>query len=175
MFSFLASTLLSVSLLTAPPKPLHWEASYGKALEATRADNTPLLVVLDKPNSKAARVEPQLLGMGESDDKSVELLRPYRLCHVDVTTDYGQKVARAFRATSFPHVAIIDKSGSKVIFRKTGHIQAEEWQQILVQHRRGVGPVRRAISRITNRPVDAMLNGGPAATPYCPSCQRNSF
>jgi len=175
MFSFLATTMLSVSLLAAAPKPLHWEASYGKALEATRADNTPLLVVLDKPHSEAARVEPALLGLGEPNGKNVELLRPYRLCHIDVTTDYGKKVARAFRATSFPHVAIIDKSGSKVIFRKTGHIQAEEWQQILVQHRRGVGPVRRAISRITNRPVDEILNGASSGVPYCPSCQRNSF
>ncbi len=174
MIGYLATATLSVGLLAGAPQPVQWEASYGKALEATRASDTPLLVVLDKPSSDKTRLEPELLGKEGVDGEEHDLLRPYQLCHVDVTTNYGKKVASAFRATSFPHVAIIDKTGSKVIFRKTGQIRAEEWQQILVQHKRGEGPIRRAISRLTHKPVDAMLNGGHNR-PYCPNCQRNSF
>ena len=107
MISYMAIATVAIGLLAASPQPRTWEVSYGKALEASRADKSPLLVVLDKPNSEEARIEPALLG----DGKQAEL-RPYRLCHVDVTTEYGQKVAKAFNAKSFPHVAIIDKTGS---------------------------------------------------------------
>ena len=170
MFAYLATAIAAVGLLGSTPQAPHWEASYGKALEATRASEAPLLVVLDKPNSDAARVKPELLGEDGNDPQERELLKPYRLCHVDVTTEYGQKVASAFKATSFPHVAIIDKTGSQVIFRKTGQVKTEEWQQILSDHRTGVGPVRRVLSRLTGKPVD---NG--SSRPYCPNCQRHTF
>ena len=85
---------------------------------------TRLLVVLDKPNSKEARIEPALLSEDKATSDNSKLLKPYRLCHVDVTTEYGQKVAKAFNAKEFPHVAIIDKTGSMVIFNKTGQIDS---------------------------------------------------
>src|SRR5436190_23001386 len=116
MINFVATATLAIGLLAAAPKAPQWETSYGKALEETRAGSDPLLVVLDKPNSKEARIEPALLSEDKAGDTS-KLLRPYRLCHVDVTTDYGQKVAQAFHAKDFPHVAIIDKTGSMVIFK----------------------------------------------------------
>ena len=95
MISYMAIATVAIGLLAASPQPRTWEVSYGKALEASRADKSPLLVVLDKPNSEEARIEPALLG--EDSGKQAELLRPYRLCHVDVTTEYGQKVAKAFQ------------------------------------------------------------------------------
>jgi hypothetical protein len=174
MFSYMTIATLAVSLLAASPKPRLWEASYGKALEASRADQSPLLVVLDKPNSEEARVEPALLDESQPAGKQAELLRPYRLCHVDVTTEYGQKVAKAFQATSFPHVAIIDKTGSSVIFRKTGKIDAAEWEQALTLHRSGER--MRPVSHVTYRPAEApAVYGGSMSGSYCPSCQRQSF
>ena len=128
MVSSLAIAILSVGLLAEAPKPPQWEASYGKALQASRDAKSPLLVVLDEPNSEEARLEPELLGQEDVNRGDVKLLRRYRLCHVDVTTKYGRRVARAFRAKRFPHVAIIDKTGSTVIFRKTGQIEPKEWE-----------------------------------------------
>ncbi len=153
MINYLATATMAIGLLAAAPKAPHWEASYGKALQETRDGQDPLLVVLDKPNSKEARIEPALLSEEKAGDSS-KLLRPYRLCHVDVTTDYGQKVAEAFHAKNFPHVAIIDKTGSMVIFHKSGKIQPAEWQQILTSHKSGERP---------------------ASHPYCPNCQRSQF
>jgi hypothetical protein len=149
-----------------------WEASYGKALEATRDEKSPLLVVLDKPNSDDARLEPELLGEEEVGQSDAKLLRPYRLCHVDVTTKYGRRVARAFRAKRFPHVAIIDRTGEKVIFRKSGQIEPKEWEQILVDHKSGKVPAK-AVSRTSYKPSES--NSDSPGRPYCPSCQRNSF
>jgi len=109
-------------------------------------------VVLDKPNSKEARIEPALLSEEKATGDSSKLLKPYRLCHVDVTTEYGQKVAKVFNAKEFPHVAIIDKTGSMVIFKKTGQIDSAEWQKILTSHKTG-----------------------ERSSSYCPNCQRNKF
>jgi len=152
MINFVVTATLAIGVLAAAPKAPQWETSYGKALEETRAGQDPLLVVLDKPNSKEARIEPALLSEDKATTSSSKLLKPYRLCHVDVTTEYGQKVAKVFKAKEFPHVAIIDKTGSLVIFKKTGQIDSAEWQKILTSHKTG-----------------------ESATSNCPNCQRNKF
>ena len=150
MINFIATATLAIGLVTAAPKAPQWETSYGKALEETRAGQDPLLVVLDKPNSKEARLEPALLSEDKATSENSKLLKPYRLCHVDVTTEYGQKVAKAFNAKEFPHIAIIDKTGSMVIFKKTGQMDSAEWEKILNANKAG-------------------------DRPYCPNCQRNKF
>ena len=152
MMNFVATVTLAIGLLAAAPKAPEWETSYGKALEETRAGQDPLLVVLDNPNSKDARLEPALMSEDKAMTENSKLLKPYRLCHVDVSTEYGQKVAKVFNAKEFPHVAIIDKTGSLVIFKKTGQIDSAEWQKILTSHKTG-----------------------ESATSNCPNCQRNKF
>ena len=84
MINFVATATLAIGLLAAAPKAPQWETSYGKALEETRSGQDPLLVVLDKPNSKEARIEPALLSEEKATSTSTKLLKPYRLCHVDV-------------------------------------------------------------------------------------------
>jgi hypothetical protein len=171
MLNFLATATLTICAVAASPEPAQWESSYGKALEATREADEPLLVVLDKPNSKDARLSPELLDEELASAEDSKLLKPYKLCHVDVSTGYGKKVAKAFQATSFPHVAIIDKTGSTVIFRKTGKIQADEWQQILTKHKSGDRSLAKSVSRTSYKPVGS----SDVLRPYCPNCQRNSF
>jgi len=175
MMSYLAAATLAVSLLAATPQSPQWKSSYGKALEATRTGHNPLLVVLDKPNSANARIEPQLLSENSLSGKEAELLRPYELCHVDVTTEYGQKVASAFRANRFPHVAIIDKTGSLVLFRKSGKIDAAEWERALTQHKNGERTKARPASHMSYQPSESVIYSSPMGGSYCPSCQRRSF
>ena len=175
MISNMAIATVAIGMLAASPQPRTWEVSYGKALEASRADKSPLLVVLDNPSREEARIEPALLGDGQPAGKQAELLRPYRLCHVDVSTDYGQKVAKAFNAKSFPHVAIIDKTGSSVIFSKTGQIDAAEWEKALTSHRSGERTIK-TVSHVTYKPATSpVIYGGSVSGSYCPSCQRQSF
>jgi hypothetical protein len=172
MISLVATAALALGALMAAPQPLQWEADYGKALKATRSSDSPLLVVLDKPNSRDARIQPALLSTS-GDQVEARLLKPYGLCHIDVTTSYGRKVAKAFQATSFPHVAIIDKTGSTVIFRKTGQIEADEWQRILTRHKSGERSLAKAVSRTTYKPSGSINTD--VLRPSCPNCQRNSF
>ena len=166
MVNFVATATLAISMMAASPKAPQWDRSYGKALEATRAGQDPLLVVLDKPDSKDASVDPELLSEDNASGDNSKLLSPYRLCHVDVTTDYGKKVAAAFRAKEFPHVAIIDKTGSVVIFRKSGQVKADEWKEILTQNKSGERS--SPISHVTLKPTGENQ-------PYCPNCQRSQF
>jgi hypothetical protein len=152
MINFVATAAMVVGLVVSAPKAPQWETSYGKALEETRDGQDPLLVVLDKPNSKEGRIEPALLSEESSSSDTTKLLRPYRLCHVDVSTEYGQKVAKAFKAKEFPQVAIIDKTGSTVLFKKAGQIKPAEWKDILTSYK-----------------------SGERSKAYCPNCQRNKF
>jgi hypothetical protein len=175
MISYLATATLAVGLLAATPEPPRWESDYGKALSATRAGNSPLLVVLDEPKSQGARIEPALLSETGVQGNEFNLLRPYRLCHVDVTTQYGRKVAKAFGANRFPHVAIIDKTGSLVIFKRSGLINATEWEQALVQHRNGERPRPHTVAKVSYQPSTPVIYSSPFPTSSCPNCQRNSF
>jgi hypothetical protein len=171
MLYYLATATLAICAMATTPQPAQWESSYGKALEESREADAPLLVVLDKPNSEEARLAPELLNEEVDSAKETTLLKPYRLCHVDVSTGYGKKVAKAFQAKKFPHVAIIDKTGSTVIFRKTGQIEAKEWQTILTKHKSGDRSLAQRVSRTTYKPI----TGSDVLKPYCPNCQRNSF
>jgi hypothetical protein len=177
MNSFLAVITLAVGLLAANSQPQAWQTSYGKALEATKAANSPLLVVLDKPNSEDARIAPELLQAKDAAGNRTSLLKSYTLCHVDVTTDYGKKVASAFRATRFPHVAIIDKTGSTVIYHTSGKIDASDWQQVLSRHKNGQPATVQATSHVSYKAVEPIIYSDPISIggSYCPSCQRQSF
>ncbi len=165
MLNYLATASLALGSLLAASEAPQWESRYGKALEATIAADDPLLVVLDKPNSDDARLSPELL----DDEQDTALLKPYQLCHIDVTTDYGKKVAKAFKAKTFPHVAIIDKTGKTIIYSKAGDIKADEWQRVLTRYRSGDRSLAKSVSRTTYKPMNDTVK------PYCPSCQRNSF
>lgn len=164
MINYLATATLAITMIATAPKAPQWEHSYGKALEATRAGQDPLLVVLDNPNSDSGRIEPALLSENDASGENSKLLLPYRLCHVDVTTDYGKKVAQAFHATSFPHVAIIDKTGSVVIFEASGKFSPDRWKQVLASHKTGERPV--VVSTEYNEIIEK---------PFCPNCQRSQF
>jgi hypothetical protein len=177
MSGFLAVSTVAVGLLAANPQPQAWQASYGKALKATKAANSPLLVVLDKPNNEDARIAPELLQLQDDGGQTTQLLQPYTLCHVDVTTDYGKKVASAFRATRFPHVAIIDKTGSTVIYHTSGKIDASQWTQVLSRHKNGQRTSVQAATHMSYKPVQPVIYSDPISIggSYCPSCQRQSF
>ncbi len=142
-----------------------WQADYGKALEATRKDDRPLLVVLDVPGNPQSELETEQL---ESKGEQAELLDAYQLCHVDVSTSYGKKVADAFHATEFPFTAIIDKTGSIVLCKKAGKISDAEWQETLEKYQAGEK------SSATNHTAFYRGSGDKTSVvspSYCPSCQ----
>jgi hypothetical protein len=161
-----------------------WNSDYGQALAAARADQAPLLVVLENRTSPATSLDESLFA---DDAEQTKALKPYRLCRVDVSTEYGQKVATAFGATQFPLTAIIDKSGSVILHKQAGQLSADQWKSTLAKHQSGERATRIAHSsfyRGATPTSGATVESYPTystpnySTPsisspsYCPSCQR---
>ncbi len=189
MIHFLIISALTIGSAVAPSvvssEPVQWQADYGKALAATRADDRPLLVVLDVPNNPKTAAEDDQL---KTDGDQAELLASYQLCHIDASTEYGQKVAKVFHADKFPFTAIIDKSGSVVLHKKQGQLTDTEWNKTLATYKAGERsqPVFHSAAFRGETLVNGNVienSGGtfsyPAANTnivspsYCPSCQRN--
>lgn len=168
MLHFLAAATLAASTLAATPGKVQWQADYGKALEATKSDQRPLLVVLDVPSNPQTSVDAPLLS---TDGEQGDLLAKYELCHVDASTEYGKKVAEAFHATKFPHTAIIDKTGKTMIYQKPGKIAADQWTTTLASYQAGTAPV----AQTSFYRGDTVMSYPTTAKPYCAACQRKAM
>lgn len=172
MVQLLMTGVLAMSAIAAGANTAQWQSDYGKALAATRADDHPLLVVLDVPSDpESAAASDQLEAKGEQS----ELLGSYQRCHIDVSTEYGKKVAQVFAAKEFPFTAIIDKTGSVVLCKKLGKLSSEEWQETLAKYQEGESAstiVRTSFYRGDDVVFEQGATTPSIASPsYCPSCQ----
>lgn len=122
--------------------------NYSDALKEAKQEGRPLLVMLVKGSSDSNLTKFADLTKSEKDGKVVSV---YKVCSVDVDTEYGQKVAKAFKAQSFPHTVIIDKTASVQIFKKTGTMSYDEFRSVLVENQSGrrrlFARARRAVCR----------------------------
>ncbi|MFO0916561.1 MAG: hypothetical protein U0795_26635 [Pirellulales bacterium] len=146
---------------------VNWETHYGKAIESAREHSKPLVVVMENPAQPQQRLdENSLLQAAQAGEK----LQGYELCRVDVSTDYGQKVAAAFGAKTFPYTAVSDQKSKYLTFRKAGQMSADEWNSALASaHRTARTTVQSTgSSPIVTSPTFSMPSSTPA---YCPSCQ----
>ncbi len=159
-------TMVAALSVSGEEASINWEADYGVALEQCKSHERPLLVVLDVPADAKQRIAPEWL-------KNKKNLDNYELCHVDVTTDYGKKVADVFRVKSFPHVAIIDRSGDVILSRMSGPVSEEKWLSNLSQHKLGLRKSEARRFQVSKPVVN--LDGGivnyPSSKPFCKSCQ----
>lgn len=181
MLSTLVSATIAASLMAAVPAAApqsapQWEADYGKALQATRADDQPLLIVLEQPATTENSVQ-QVAHTAEAiSAEESQLLASYQLCKVDVSTEYGKKVAQSFGATSFPHTAIIDRTGSVIIYSKTGSHDNAAWSNMLTTYKSGErtdAVLASTSSSATTTVVFRRPYEETTTKPYCSSCQRN--
>ncbi len=134
----------------------NWMDDYGAALRQAEAEGRPLLVVIGNPGDQRAVTH---LATLRNDPRADKLLAPYKLCRIDTSTDYGQRVAKAFRATSFPHTVVIDNTASVKLFKHTGEMTAADWQTTLVRFASG--------ERVEGSTVTSAQN----YTRYCPNCR----
>jgi len=172
MLNLLAVAAIAVSTSAATPSKVQWQADYGKALAATRSDQRPLLVVLEDPADPKSSIEPKLLA---SEGEQGQLLKPYRLCRVDVSTEYGKKVAEAFGAKQFPHTTIIDKTGKVVLFKKPGQIDDQQWQTTLEKFEKGERTRVSQTSYFRGNTILGSQSQSYSNPSFCPSCQRKAM
>ena len=150
MNGLLATSLL---VLAAGASDVHWIDDYGTALEAARAADRPLLVLLEHSDAAVKAVE-------TSDDAGLE---NYIVCRVDVSTTYGKRVAAAFKASLFPYTAVIDKTGKRVLYRKSGDFTPDGWKQMLTTFKDGEITTMRVVNyRKSTASSDSLM--GPYST-----------
>jgi hypothetical protein len=161
----MALSTLAASAATTGSGSLQWQADYGKALAATRQEERPLLVVLDVPGDPKEALEAEQL---ETKGEQGALLGSYQLCHVDVTTKYGKKVAKAFRAKEFPFTAIIDRTGSWVLVKKAGQISSDEWLETLARYKQGEQSTKTFTTSFYRGDSDTAVSSSVSG---CKACQ----
>ena len=132
---------LGMAMLALTAGRAEWTNDYGAALKAAKAEGKPLLVVIENPADRAVRFEEVSLTVQQSTN---ELLSKYKLCRVDVTTPYGQAVAKAFRASLVPTTVIIDKTASVQIFSKSGRFTGDQFRSTLAKYQAGKRPIIEA-------------------------------
>lgn len=173
MVHLLVLSTVVLSSAVASTQPIEWQQDYGKALAATRADERPLLVVLEMPSDpKTAAEEEQLSAEGDQAD----LLSAYQLCRIDASTEYGQRVAEVFKAKKFPFTAVIDKTGSVVLCKKRGQLSDAEWNQVLSTYKSGdrSTPINYSTAYRGTSFSSTPMSTSVVSPSYCPSCQRNA-
>lgn len=180
----IATAIIFASAVTGSnsSNELAWSSNYGQAKSEAKAAQRPLLIVMEDPSKPETRLDQQA-----SDS---ELLQKYQLCRIDVTTEYGKKVAKAFNATEFPYTACTDKTASFITFRGAGKMSVEGWKSVLKDH--ADGAVASAASHTTYKPVfenrtieyqpsQAVPSYSlpsymdPTSPSYCPNCVRGQY
>jgi hypothetical protein len=177
MLQFFAIVTAAIGIAAADTSAPQWESDYSKALQQTRQDNRPLLMVIDQPGVAEQSLTGELLSDGVGG-----ALADYDLCHVDATTKYGKKVAAAFKAAKFPYVAVIDKDGKVILHQHSGKLTSSQWSEMVAKYRNGERPVQHVVAKpvVKTTPVstampsyDSYQQYMPSSPrPYCAKCQR---
>lgn len=136
-------TLLAITGFTG--SQLEWSQNYGTAKSLAGRNGQPLLVVLEDSTAQDTRLNEALLK--ESDHR--KLLKNFKLCRIDVATDYGRQVAKSFKANQFPYTVMIDKSAKFITFRHPGQMEKNQWKDELLAHK----DIRIAPQVTTHKPV----------------------
>ena len=114
-----------------------WHADYGEALKAAQSSGKPLLIVMLDPSAK-----PPVSRVSRTEEARVEeLLAKYELCQIDVSSKYGQAVAKAFETNEVPFTVIIDKSAKKQLYRRAGDLDNGQWTTVLARFQTGAETV----------------------------------
>lgn len=161
---FLAA-FASANLAVSATGDLEWTTHYAQAKKSAAEHHRPLLVVLEDPNDPESKFdEAQMV----NDESNRELAGKFELCRVDVTTEYGKRVAKAFGANELPYTAITDKSAKFITFRKAGKMNAEQWASTMSETKDGA----TTVTPVENTTIDWSLI---PAQPYCPNCVNSQY
>lgn len=108
-----------------------WELDYGRALQNSRRDGKPVLVVIGR-GKEGWR---QLLGK-EWSEEMLQLIREhFHAVYVDAEdAEYGESLARLFNFGQLPALVISDRYGRTQVVRHQGQLSEGQLQRILEQH-----------------------------------------
>lgn len=141
--------LLAAAGTGMSPRSSRWNTNYGDALAAARCAQRPLIVVLEEPTAESGRLK------ALADARIQPVLKHYEVCRVDITSDYGRKVAEVYGAHSVPYSVITDKNCRQIVYRGEGNFTSEYWLSTLETHKGDLNPSQPKRADETNADRDA--------------------
>ena len=113
-----------LTLLTTTTSAVEWYDSYGQAKAEAEKTNQKLLIVLcvgDECLWLQRRIE-------QTNEKEPEDMV---FCKVDVTTEYGLKVAKVFNAQKFPITYVTDPGAQILVKKEEGWLTSPSWGKLI--------------------------------------------
>ena len=140
MYTHLSALVLFSALSGGTRESTVYE-DYKEAWRAGRAQNLPVLVVLNPgAESGTATVDADLL---RQTGHRRNLLANYVVAVIDTSTIEGEAVHKLFQSPTLPRVSVLDKQQKWQIYRTSQSLSAEDWNLVLEKYRTGVRPVVR--------------------------------
>jgi len=115
---------------------------YKQAWRAARAQNLPVLLILNPGGDAEARsVDPdQLCRSGHRR----ELLAKYVVAVIDTSTPQGAATHKLFNSPPLPRVSVLDRQQQWQVYRTSKGLSAEDWNIVLETHQKGNPPAARS-------------------------------
>ena len=123
---------MAASTMAVEGKGLQWNKNYGQSKRVAQAAKRPMLLVLEDPKQRKKLDETKL----SKNERTILTKEKFELCRVDVTTDYGKRVAQAFGAKTFPYTVVTDDASKNIVYRKPGPMSQSDWTLALAKPRR---------------------------------------
>lgn len=155
---------IAASVVANSPNDAHlqWKKHYDSSKQSAQAGKRPMLVVLENPTKKSEKIDETKL---TDKDRKILAKEKFELCRVDVNTDYGKRVAKAFGASVFPYTVVTDDSSKRIVFRKPGQMSEQDWTLALAKNIRepAAQSVRVHVAKpVTSQPI--VTSPTPTAT-----------
>ena len=104
---------------------LQWKNHIGSQTRSAVTEKRPLIVVIED-SAKESVGDHNLAG------KSKDVLsKQFELVKVDVRTNYGRRVAKAFGAKELPFTVVTNGDSGDIVFRKSGQMTDQDWDVAL--------------------------------------------
>jgi hypothetical protein len=133
------SALVLLAALSGGTRESTIYEDYKEAWRAGRAQNLPVLVILNPgADSEARLVDGELLLRTKHRRK---LLEKYVVAVIDTSTTDGQAVHKLFQSPPLPRVSVLDKQQKWQVYRSSQELSAEDWNLVLEKHQKGEPPV----------------------------------
>ncbi|MCS7014609.1 MAG: thioredoxin family protein [Gemmatales bacterium] len=143
-----------------------WELDYGKALQKSRQDGKPVLVVIGR--GKAGWQELSAQGWSEA---NIEIVRNYfHAVYVDAEdAEYGEALAQQFHFRSLPALVISDRYARTQLVRQEGQLSEDQLSRLLRQHGQMPNTVRASVPGGATPTPSSSLVPSRAPAVLCPT------
>jgi hypothetical protein len=139
------SALILLAALSGGTRESMIYEDYKEAWRAGRAQNLPVLVILNPgADSEARPVNGELLLRTKHRRK---LLEKYVVAVIDTSTTEGHAAHKLFQSPALPRVSVLDRQQKWQVYRTSQELSAEDWNLVLEKHQKGEPPVIRVAAK----------------------------